>query len=109
MGFDIHVRACVTGSGILAELFPSTGSALVVKLDALPSGLTRVIVEVAEAPVNRTAAQIAGSGFKIRALNFVELAIISSFSNKLFVFCSAAGTGIAEVSQVAVDTKETGW
>ena len=92
-----------------ADLFASAGSALVAELDALASGLTSVIVEVAVVPVDGRAAPITGSGFEIRAQDFVELATISSFSNRLFVVCSAAGTGIAEVSQVAVGTKKTGW
>ena len=73
-----------------ADLFTLAGSALVAELDALPAGLTSVIVEVAVAPVDGRAAPITGSGFEIRALNFVELATISSFSNRLFVVCSAA-------------------
>ena len=46
---DIHVGACVTGSGIVAELVASADRVLCDKLDAMPdSG-----VEVAAAPANR--------------------------------------------------------
>ena len=67
-----------------ADLFASAGSALVAELDALPSGLTSVIVEVAVAPVDGRAALITGSGFEIHALDFVELATICS----LVIDCS---------------------